>query len=237
MAIIKKYKAKIEKIDNPLEDIYTITFSSGKKFKYLPGQFLHLALDDYDGVGQWPDSRCFSMQTNPEEEIIKITYAVKGNFTGRMKNELHEGKEVWLKLPYGDIFQRGHDKTKCVFIAGGTGVTPFLSLFNSNEFQTYVDPKIYLGFRSKEYNIYVTEIREICNNSCNSINCNSLNSNSLKLVYQDKDGILNINSIFAENGYDSTYFISGPPIMIKNFKIYLLDNGVQENKVITDDWE
>jgi len=227
MAVVRKYKAIIKKIENPLEDIYTITFSSNKKFKYLPGQFLHLAIDDYDGVGQWPESRCFSMQTNPEEEIVKITYAVKGNFTNRMKNELHKGKEVWLKLPYGDIFQRGHNKSNCVFIAGGTGVTPFLSLFNSIEFYSYLNPKIYLGFRSKEFNIYEKELTTICNNF----------SDSLKLVYQNVEGILDIKSIFEGNGTQSIYFISGPPIMIKDFKRYLIDNGINENAVITDDWE
>mgnify|MGYP000925125925 CR=1 FL=1 len=227
MANISKYLSTVENIENPLEGIYTVTFSSEKKFKYVPGQFLHLALDEYDGVGQWPDSRCFSMQSNPEEEKIKITYAVKGNFTNRMKNKLHKGKKIWIKLPYGDIFQRGHDKSNCVFIAGGTGITPFLSLFNSEEFNKYTNPKIYLGFRSKEYNIYDKEIREIRNNSSEFVN----------YLYQDTDGILNINYIFEENGKDSTYFISGPPIMIKNFKQYLMQNKVQENKVITDDWE
>lgn len=230
MAIIRKYKAKIEKIDNPIDNIFTVSFSSDKKFKYLPGQFLHLALDYYDGIGQWPDSRCFSMQSNPEDDILKITFAVKGCFTNRMKVELEERKEVWLKLPYGDIFQRGHDKTKCVFIAGGTGVTPFFSLFNSNEFNFYVYPKIYLGFRSRKYNIYHRELSKICNYTNSS-------SNFLKIVYQDIDGILNINSIFEENGVESTYFISGPPFMIKSFKKYLIHNCVQENKVITDDWE
>lgn len=225
--IIKKYKAKVEKIENPIEDIFSLTFSSDEKFKYLPGQFLHLALDDYDGIGQWPDSRCFSMQSNPDEELLKITYAVKGKFTNRMKNELHEGKEIWLKLPYGDIFQRGHNKNNCVFIAGGTGITPFLSLFNSDEFCSYINPKIYLGFRSKEYNIYEKELSEICNNS----------SICMKLFYQDVDGILDIKSIFEENGLYSTYFISGPPIMIKHFKKYLIESGVYENRIITDDWE
>lgn len=147
-----------------MPDIYTVTFSSDKKFVYSPGQFLHLALDDYDGAGQWAESRCFSMQSSPNEELLEITFAVKGNFTNRMKNELYENKEVLLKLPYGDIFQRGHNKSNCVFIAGGTGVTPFLSLFTTNEFNEYINPKIYLGFRSKEYNIYQKELSEIRNN-------------------------------------------------------------------------
>jgi ferredoxin-NADP reductase len=230
MAIIRKYKSKVEQIINPFTDIYTVTFSSDKKFQYNPGQFLHLALDEYDGVGQWPESRCFSMQSNPAEETIKITFAVKGNFTNRMKNDLHEGKEIWLKLPYGELFTQPHNKVNTVFIAGGTGITPFLSLFTHESFNEYTNPRIYLGFRSKEYNIYENELREIRNNSCNS-------NNLLKVYYEDKDGIIDIKTILEENGTNSDYFISGPPIMIKSFKRFLINNGLPEQKVRTDEWE
>jgi len=230
MAIIRKYKSKVEQIINPFTDIYTVTFSSDKKFQYNPGQFLHLALDEYDGVGQWPESRCFSMQSSPTEELLKITFAVKGNFTNRMKNELHEGKEIWLKLPYGELFTQPHNKVNSVFIAGGTGITPFLSLFTHESFNDYTNPRIYLGFRSKEYNIYENELREIRNNSCNS-------NNLLKVYYEDKDGIIDIKTILEENGTNSEYFISGPPIMIKSFKRFLINNGLPEQKVRTDEWE
>lgn len=236
MAIVKKYKVKVEKINNPLPEIFTLTFSSDKKFQYNPGQFLHLALDDYDGVGQWPESRCFSMQSNPNDELLKITIAVKGNFTNRMKNELHEGKVVWLKLPYGDIFQRGHNKSNCVFIAGGTGVTPFLSLFTSEEFSEYLNPQIYLGFRTKEHNIYGEELHRVSQRRHReplSLNVNIIK----KIFYEDKDGMLNIQTIFNENGKSGTYFISGPPVMIKNFKRYLIKEKVDPAKVITDEWE
>lgn len=226
MAIVRKYKAKIEKIENRIENIYTITFSSDKKFNYLPGQFLHLALDDFDGVGQWPDSRCFSMQSNPESDELRITYAVKGNFTKRMKEELRVGNEIWLKMPYGDIFQRGHNKSNCVFIAGGTGVTPFLSLFNSIEFRKYIIPKIYLGFRSKQLNLYDEELGRIQNDSV-----------QIKYYYQSKDGIIDINKIYDECSNHSTYFISGPPVMIKSFRNFLIDAGLKYVQVNTDDWE
>jgi ferredoxin-NADP reductase len=226
MSIVKKYRAKVEKIINPISDIFTVTFSSNKKFQYNPGQFLHLALDEYDGVGQWPESRCFSMQSSPTEELLKITFAVKGNFTNRMKNELNEGKEIWLKLPYGELFTQPHNKVNTVFIAGGTGITPFLSLFKHESFNEYTNPRIYLGFRSKEYNIYENELREIRNNSC-----------KLKVYYEDKDGIIDIKTILKENGTNSDYFISGPPIMIKSFKSFLINNGLPEQKVLTDQWE
>lgn len=227
MAIVKKYKSKVEEIINPLPGVYTVTFSSIKNFIYNPGQFLHLALDEYDGVGQWPESRCFSMQTSPLDDKIKISYAVKGKFTNRMKDELHVGKEVWLKLPYGDIFDRGHSKEKCVFIAGGTGITPFLSLFTDNSFSQYTSPKLYFGVREKKYNIFNNELG--CAQQKNK-------SMYLNVVVQETDGILNINKIYNECT-DSYYFISGPPLMIKNFKNYLLSKNIQDNQILTDDWE
>ena len=226
--LIKKYKSEIISIINPLQDLYTIEFKSlNGTYKFKPGQFLHLALDtDYDGSGQWPESRCFSMQSNPNDKTIKITYAVKGKFTKQMEQQLKVGSEVWLKLPYGDLFTRPHNKLNTVFISGGTGITPFLSLFTHNSFNEYTNPHIYLGFRSKEYNIYHEEM----NRSCNS-------SKSVKYFFENSDGIIDIHKIYNENGTNSDYFISGPPIMIKTFKQSLIAKGVLAKQVLTDDWE
>lgn len=228
--LAKKYKSEIVSISNPFKGIYTLEFATlGSKFKYLPGQFLHIAIDtDYDGSSQWPESRCFSMQSNPADETIKVTYAVKGAFTTEMENTLKVGSEVWLKLPYGDLFQQTHAKENTVFIAGGTGVTPYLSLFNHSSFQQYISPKAYLGFRSRDFHIYQSELDV----------AQKLNPMlGLKLVFQDTDGILNIDSIFEENGIASCYFISGPPVMIKSFKQSLIARGVPAENVLTDDWE
>ena len=226
--LAKKYKSELISIHNPFTGIYTLEFKSlGRPYKYHPGQFLHLALDkDYDGIGQWPDSRCFSMQSNPNEETIRITYAVKGNFTTQMEKNLKIGSKVWLKLPYGDLFTQPHNKKNCVFIAGGTGITPFLSLFTDESFKEYINPKIYLGFRSKAYNIYQREL-ELSRNPTKFV----------KSVYEDEVGILDIEQIFSENGTESNYFISGPPLMIKVFKETLIKQGVSNENVLTDDWE
>ena len=226
--MIKKYKSRITSVTNPITGVYTLEFESlSGRFKYQPGQFLHLAIDnDYDGIGQWPESRCFSMQSNPDEETIRITYSVKGNFTQQMEKQLRPGSEVWLKLPYGDLFTRPHNKTNTVFIAGGTGITPFLSLFTNESFADYINPKIYLGFRTKDYNIYHHEL-DCLKNSCKLFN----------VYYEDKDGILKINSIADDNDLNSNYFISGPPVMIKTFKQALIEKGLPSQSILTDDWE
>jgi len=59
----------------------------------------------------------------------------------------------------------------------------------------------------------------------------------VKSFLQDEDGIIDIQQIFNENGIDSNYFISGPPIMIKSFKNALVEKRVPANKVLTDEWE
>ena len=224
----KKYKSQIVSITNPIAGIYTLEFESlSGKYKYSPGQFLHLALDsDYDGSSQWPDSRCFSMQSNPNEETIRITYSVKGDFTKLMEAQLSVGSEVWLKLPYGDLFMQPHNKTNTVFIAGGTGTTPFLSLFTHESFNEYTNPRIYFGFRARPFNIYKNDL--VC--SCNS-------SKIVKCFYEDEEGIININQIISENVIESDYFISGPPSMITAFKQSLTAQGVPSTHILTDDWE
>jgi ferredoxin-NADP reductase len=226
--LFKKYKAQVVSVENPLEGIYTIEFTPERgKFKYKPGQFLHLAIDpDYDGVGQWPDSRCFSMQSSPEESAIRITYAVKGPFTKSMQNFLKTGMRVWLKMAYGDLFTQTHLKENTVFIAGGTGITPFLSLFGHSDFEFYEDPRIYLGFKSKSYNIYNDQILKVKNQSA-----------FIRYYYEDQDGILDIDNIFEQNGSLRHYFISGPPMMIRTFRKKLMIHGVDPVNIKTDDWE
>ena len=228
--IIKKYKAAVVSIENKIEGVYTLTFSSEKgKFRYSPGQFLHIAIDsDYDGSSQWPESRCFSMQNSPQESTIKITYAVKGDFTRKMEASLKIGSEVWLKLPYGELFDQEHNRSHTVFISGGTGIAPYLSLFTDPSFSAYSRPILYAGYRAETFNLYSDAIE-----LANKINPDFVVHN----IYQDKNGVLNIERIFAENGADASYFISGPPVMIKLFKNSLIEKGVKTSNILTDDWE
>jgi ferredoxin-NADP reductase len=226
--LVKKYKAKIVSVQNPVCGVYTLEFRSEKRFRFISGEFLHLALDEYDPSGAWPESRCFSIQTSPVEENIKITYAVKGRFTQRMEQELSVGKSVWLKLPFGDLFTQEHSKENVVFIAGGTGVTPFLSLFTDKSFSEYHNPALYLGFRNRDLHFYQHELEK----------AKQLNPNlQITVFYQDTDGIIDIEQIYSSHFNAGVFFISGPPVMTKSFKQYLLTKGVNENKVKTDDWE
>jgi len=226
--LVKKYQAKIVCIKHPTDGVYTLELSAQQPFKYTPGAFLHLALDEYDPSSAWPESRCFSIQTSPEETNIKITYAVKGKFTQRMGNELHVGKQVWLKLPFGDLFTQEHNKNLTVFIAGGTGITPFLSLFTDKSFKEYTNPHLYVGFRNQALHFYQTELEK-----AKKINPTLQTT----IFFQDKNGMIDIEQIYNMHLDTGAFFISGPPEMIKSFKRYLFSRGVSEDRVKTDEWE
>ncbi|MBN1186303.1 MAG: FAD-dependent oxidoreductase [Bacteroidales bacterium] len=227
--MVKKYQAQVINHINLADNIYSLEFASlSKAFKYSPGQFLHLAIDYYDGIGQWPDSRCFSMQSNPGEASLKITYAAKGIYTNRMAQQLKLGDQVWLKMPYGTLFENNHNKDKSVFIAGGTGITPFLSLFTDVSFSEYKCPFLFFGVREVKYNLYQPEIDKALQHNPGM---------SLKIYIEDINGRPAVNEIINAHGTSANFFISGPPAMIAFYKQSLISAKVNEGNILTDDWE
>ena len=227
--LIKKYIAEVVRIENPVDSLYILELRSKEKpFKFLPGQFLHLALDEYEPSQGWPESRCFSIQAQNGPDRIILSFSAKGRFTTRMVNELKTGKLIVVKLPYGSLFHDVPANKKCVFIAGGTGITPFLSLFTDQSFESYKNPRLYAGFRNESYNLYAPYLLRAKN-----IN----NGFEYDLKYEDLDGMLDIAKILITEHPDSLYFLSGPPLMIKIFRKHLEESGVDKANIRTDDWE
>jgi len=100
-----KIEAKVEKISKHTDNVVSYVFTPLKKVpRFKPGQFLHLALDEYDPSSPWPESRVFSIaSSSTRRENIEITVSVKGKFTRRIYNEIKSDSIVWLKMPYGDF--------------------------------------------------------------------------------------------------------------------------------------
>ncbi len=204
--------------------------------RFFPGQFLHLALDDYLPGDFWPDSRSFSIASTPtDRKLLRITYAVKGLFTRRMEAELRPGRKVWIKMPYGEfIVDTGSD---ICLLAGGTGITAFTAFLGGLS-PGYPHP-IYLfyGARCPDLLIYrslVVAARGRCSN--------------LKVWFfaeQDADGndcILGridagtvINSI--PHPLSLKYYLAGPPEMIAVLTAGLNQCGVKPDFLIADAWE
>lgn len=220
-----KLRGIVKKIIKYGEDVYQVFFETYRLIRFKPGQFLHLSLDEYDPCdGYWPESRVFSIASLPGVSEVEIVYSVKGEYTRRMSDELIEGREVWLKLPYGDFVIDNHVKygEKTYMIAGGTGIAPFISFLRSNISNCKYRLKLYYGIRDKNYYLYRDFLEDVKDKI------------DLRIIYGMMD-VEEISDDIVKHGFGRC-FISGPPLMIGNFRSKLVDKGFREEDIIIDEW-
>ncbi|WDE02265.1 NO-inducible flavohemoprotein [Thalassomonas actiniarum] len=96
---------------------------------FEPGQFLTIILDDVDGARL---RRNYSLSDAPGSHYLRIS--VKREPDGAVSNHLHNnlnpGDRVKLTHPSGDFTLRKNNKP-LVLLTGGVGITPAISMLNS----------------------------------------------------------------------------------------------------------
>jgi len=242
MATPRKIPAIIETIIQHTENVKSFIMTPKKPIpRFKPGQFLHLALDPYDPSFNWPESRVFSIANSPtRNREIRITFAIKGNFTKRMFDEVKESDNVWLKLPFGSFTLPDKDNP-VILIAGGTGITPFVSFLEyalDKQLNNTID--LWYGVRSSKHIIFDTLLTE-CQKKLPNFHLHLSLEDFIKLDhFRDiKEGMLSIESIYeqieAEKG--PVFYLSGPPQMIQIFQKALYQKGIKEGNIKVDAWE
>src|SRR5688572_19443981 len=154
MAVTQKLLCRVEHIVNHGDHVYTVALRPKQSApRFRTGQFLHLALDPYDPTRFWPESRVFSIASPPTpRDLLRISYSVRGRFTARMEGELFEGREVWIKMPYGDFVIDGRGDV--VLFAGGTGITAFTAFIEGLTPDTQQSVVLAYGARTSRLLIY-----------------------------------------------------------------------------------
>ncbi len=241
MAVAQKIRCRVERITNHGEHVYTVDLVPERRVPvFQPGQFLHLALNEYDPSSFWPESRVFSIASSPQQrERLSIAYSVQGRFTARMEKELAEGKFVWIKLPYGEFIIQG--TSDVVLFAGGTGITAFTALLDA---LTPAFPhKVYLAYGARNSNLLI--YRDLAERRAAMVS----QLQPFYFVEQDADGEsaarseivgrLSVAAIWQriENPLAATYYISGPPLMLKVIAHDLSDHSIRADMIRTDAWE
>jgi ferredoxin-NADP reductase len=241
MAVAQKIRCRVERITHHGLHVYTVDLAPERRAPiFRPGQFLHLALDEYDPSGFWPESRVFSIASSPQKrERLSITYSVQGRFTSRMERDLAVDHHVWIKLPYGEFIIR--ESCDVVLFAGGTGITAFTAFL---EALTPAFPHhVYLAYGARFSNLLI--YRELVQRCADYVT----QFTPFFFVEQDPKGgsiaqmrfrgRLSVAEIWQhiENPMNSTYYISGPPPMLKVISHDLSDRGISANSIWTDAWE
>jgi ferredoxin-NADP reductase len=233
----QKLSCVVEQVVDHGERVYTVALRPERPVpRFRAGQFLHLALDPYDPTGFWPESRVFSIASPPaQRDLVRITYAVHGRFTARMESGLVEGKEVWIKMPYGDfIIESGPE---VVLFAGGTGVTAFTAFLEDLAPSSEQPVTLAYGARTSELLIY-RDIVERCAGRVPSLQVSYF-------VEQDapapgmNPGRVSVDALWPRlrRPLDASYYISGPPLMLRGIAQDLRARDISPESIHIDAWE
>jgi ferredoxin-NADP reductase len=219
------------------ERVYTLVLKPERRApRFRAGQFLHLALDPYDPTGFWPESRVFSIASSPSErDEIRLSYAVHGRFTQRMEREAVEGREIWIKLPYGEFIIDG--RGDIVLFAGGTGVTAFTSYLADVPPVEGRSVTLAYGARTADLLIY-RDVVERC----------ATHAPSLSVMYFVEDargavgclpGRVSVDAVWRtlRAPLSTAFYISGPPAMLKGIGADLRARNVAPEAIHIDAWE
>jgi ferredoxin-NADP reductase len=230
MAVVRRIACTVTSLADRGERVYTVELSpSAPVPRFKPGQFLHLALDAYEPGAFWPESRVFSIASSPRErERLELTYAVKGAFTERMERELAVGREVWVKLPFGEFVVDG--SRDAVLFAGGTGVTAFTAFLQALEPDRAPRVLLFYGARTPDLLIY-GPLAESCAQEVGALTC--------ALVPESASRVLSVADVWpAIQSLESPdFYLSGPPQMLAALTAQLLERDVPGARIHTDAWE
>lgn len=239
MPLIRKIKCTVQEIENHGSHVYSLTLQPEKEIPaFQPGQFLHLAIDPYDPSGFWPDSRAFSIASSPQErDTLRLAYSVKGAFTARMEKELQPGREVWVKMPYGDFLVSPTEPV--TLVAGGTGITAFTAFLASLKPEYPQEVHLFYGAREPGLLLYQSLFQKMSIENPDFHLHLSLESGCPDNGSKYHPGALSIDWILENilQHNRQRYYLSGPPAMLKKFTSDLQQNGIPSENIHIDAWE
>ena len=121
---IRKNPYKVVDLKQEADDIWSLYFSGGK-IEFKPGQFMFVQLMRN---GRVSSPHPFTISNSPTRENLSITPKELGDFTSTIK-DTKPGDLAFIDAPYGVFtFLNDDDSLELVFIAGGIGITPFISM-------------------------------------------------------------------------------------------------------------
>ena len=213
------------------KDIITLKLQpeTGEIFNYLPGQFLYINLL-HPGIPT--DEHPFTISSNPlQKEFISVTVKKLGDFTNKL-NLAEVGTKAFISGAYGTFsYCKKSSGKKLCFIAGGIGITPYLSMLRHMSMSNQdIEVILLWGIRNQEDMICGEEFNQLMSKlpGFQMIPVFSDDKNSTgEKGYIDKELIKKYTK--GPEAYE--FYICGPPIMLEMQLKNLKALGVKKNKI------
>lgn len=149
----KSHPYKVSAIRRLNGNTTEVTLSpQGQKLSHQPGQFLFVR---FPGDTVLDESHPFTISSAPSEDSLRLSIKASGDFTRYLHTNLSEGAEALVDGAYG-LFQYQNGGPKQIWIAGGIGITPFLSFIRHGNIEREVD--FYYTIRAREEALFLDEI-------------------------------------------------------------------------------
>jgi benzoate/toluate 1,2-dioxygenase reductase subunit len=189
---------------------------------FLPGQYVNI---DVPGSAQ---HRSYSFSSAPGES--RISFLIKKTPGGVMSSWLesaHTGNKVELTGPLGSFYLRAVERP-LLFLAGGTGLAPFLSM---------LEVLARANSQQKVHLIYgVTRDLDLVQVDAIDAYAAKLSNFSYATVVADADSahprkgwVTQHMPAEALNDGDVDVYLCGPPPMVDAVRQYFADNGMKPN--------
>jgi len=217
----KKLEYKVSEVINKSNGIVEITMKPQEtSLKFLAGQFAFFNFPSVSKTEQHP----FTISSHPDKENIRITVKNLGDYTKNFDEKVQVGDTVFVEGPYGHFSSSYIKEKEQIWIAGGIGITPFLSLMKD----TYtIKIKLYWSVNNEDEAVYKEELDKAVKN----------NPNFSYQIWSAKElGFISSDSLELDNYINKGYLICGPEALKKNLIAQLKGKGVKSSSIYDEEF-
>jgi ferredoxin-NADP reductase len=221
---MEKQFLTIQKIEKVTHNVLRFTLNKSNEIKFVPGQAAEVAVDK-DGWRN--EGNPFTFTSMPSEEHLEFTIKIYPDHKGVTEelSKLEVGDNFILKDVFGAIKFKG----KGTFIAGGAGVTPFISILRDlNNKGELSGNRLIFANSKKEDIINQNEFESILGDDF-------LNILSREEVKPYAHGRIDLEYL-KENitSLDDYFYICGPETMMDAVEDSLKKLGVKDNQIVKE---
>ncbi len=229
--LVKRYLYIVKEVKSISSEAVEITlspFDLQKKIVYAPGQFVFINFNDRTvSVEQHP----FSFLSAPQENTIKFGIKNLGDYTNKMK-DITSGTLAKIEGPYGQFTYYNFSHKKQIWIAGGIGITPFISMAKDLALQASRSEYIidlYYCVRQPEELFWLNELLNVsqkCQNFHVYDYCSTVKGQiNAKIINEQSGGLLDKDILFC-----------GPSGMMKSLREQFKQLGVSSRFIHSDEF-
>ena len=185
-----------------------------KSLDYLAGQFAFFTFPGISKREQHP----FTISNHPYDQDLRITVKGLGDYTNTLHTKLNTGDQVFVEGPYGHFSSSYIKEKDQVWIAGGIGITPFLSLMKDMHPNKV---KLFWCVNKEEEAVYKDELQSIAEENPNF---------SFTIWTSETAGHLTVDKMNLDT-YNKGYLVCGPNALKKNIIKQLKAKGVKSRHI------